>query len=296
MVTTETATRTCEFRAMNTEWWISVSGGEDPSILATARAIAAAAEAAFSRFQPDSLLSRLNRERRLVDASLADVVGRALAIGEATSGAFDPRVGPALAAAGYDVSFEYLADRSPDGLLRLVPPVDLLSVEVAGDEVVLSGIGALDLGGIAKGWTIDRMARALEAAGCRDYLIDGGGDIRTGGCDRDGDAWAIGVGDGLVAYLRGEAVATSSTMKRRWFAASGQVHHVIDPRTGWSSESTVANAVVIAPDATTADALATAVVADPTRALPAITAFGGGALIEQDGAWLSTPGMERWVR
>jgi len=296
MVTTETATHTSEFRAMNTEWWISVSGGEDRSLLATARAITSAAEAAFSRFQPESLLSRLNRERRLVDASLADVVGRALALGEATSGAFDPRVGPALAAAGYDVSFESLADRSPDGLRRLAPPVDLLSVAVAGDEVVLRGIGALDLGGIAKGWTIDRIARALEAAGCRDYVIDGGGDIRTGGRNSDGGAWAIGVGDGLVANLSGEAVATSSTMKRHWVAASGRVHHVIDPRTGCASASMVTNAVVIAPDATTADALATAVVADPARALPAITAFGGGALIEQDGAWLQTPGMERWVR
>jgi thiamine biosynthesis lipoprotein len=296
MVMAITAPHTIEFRAMNTEWWISIRGCEEPSILATARAIVWAAEAAFSRFRPDSLLSCLNRERRVADASVADLVSRALALTEATLGAFDPRVGPALAAAGYDISFEHLADRCPDGWLHIAPPVDLLSVEVTADAVVLSGVGSLDLGGIAKGWTIDRIAEAIEAAGCRDYVIDGGGDIRTGGRGGDGEPWPIGVGDGLVAYLSGEAVATSSTLKRRWTTASGVAHHVIDPRSGEPSTSAVTNAVVVASDATTADALATAVVANPAHALHAVTVLGAGALFEQDGAWLITPGMERWIR
>ncbi len=189
-----------------------------------------------------------------------------------------------------------MADRVADDLVRVAPPVGLLAVEVLGDVVTLEGVGALDLGGIAKGWTIDRVADAIEVAGHRDYVIDGGGDIRVGGCGGDGSPWAIGVGDGLVVHLSDEAVATSSTAKRRWVTPSGEAHHVIDPRTGLPSVTGVTNAVVVASDATTADALATAVVADPARGLRAVTALGGGALIEQDGAWLVTPGMERWLR
>ena len=296
MVSAMTTPDTREFRAMNTEWWILVRDCTDASLLNSAQAVVEEAESAFSRFRAGSLVSRLNRDRRVTDADLADVVGRALTLGEATSGAFDLRVGPALAAAGYDISFELLASRTPYGLLRFAPPVDLLSVTVAGDAVVLEGVGALDLGGIAKGWAIDRVAEVIEAAGHRDYVIDGGGDIRVGGCGADGSPWAVGVGDGLVVHLSGEAVATSSTAKRRWVTPSGEAHHVIDPRTGLSSGARVTNAAVVAPDATTADALATAVLADPARGLRAVTALDGGALIEQDGAWLVTPSMERWLR
>jgi FAD:protein FMN transferase len=285
-----------EFRAMNTEWWVSVPGCEDPSLYAAASAIVHSAEEAYSRFRPGSLLSRLNRERRLADASLADIVRRALAMNVATGGAFDARVGPALVAAGYGVSFEQLPARRPDTTLRLAPPVDLLHVEVEGDEVRLEGMGALDLGGIAKGWTIDQVAQAIESHGYRDYVIDGGGDIRTRGHGSDGEPWPIGVGEALVAHLSGEAVCTSSTARRRWPTPRGEAHHLIDPRTGTPSFSVVANVAVIAPDTTTADALATAVVADPARALPAVTAAGGGALLEHGGRWVMTPGTERWIR
>lgn len=285
-----------DFRAMNTEWWVSVSGCQDPTLYAAAEAIVHAAEEAYSRFRPASLLSRLNRERRLVDASLADLVRKALAMGTATDGAFDVRVGPALAASGYDRSFELLAERAPDPTWRIAPPVDLLHVEVAGDEVRLEGSGVLDLGGMAKGWTVDRIAAAIEAHGYRDYLVDGGGDIRTGGHGVDGEPWPIGVGAGLVAHVSGEAICTSSTTRRRWMTPLGEAHHLIDPRTGAPSSSAVATATVIAPDTTTADALATAVAADPARALPAVIGMGGGALLEQGGRWAMTPGMERWIR
>lgn len=142
----------------------------------------------------------------------------------------------------------------------------------------------------------DRIAEAVEAAGYRDYVIDGGGDIYAGGRGMDGEAWPIGVGDGLVAHLSDAAVATSSTEKRGWATAAGAAHHIIDPATGLPSAAAVTNAVVVVADATTADALATAVVADPARGLPAVVALGGGALIEQDGTWSMTRGMERWIR
>ena len=295
MATATTEPSTIAFRAMNTEWWITIPRCADPSLLAVAEATAWAAEAAFSRFRADSLLSRLNRDRQIASRSLADVVARALALHEATAGAFDVRVGPAVAAAGYDRSFEQMVHHPPQLQLLLAPPVETLSVQADREGVTLTGIGGLDLGGIAKGWAIDRIAEAVEAAGYRDYVIDGGGDIYAGGRGADGEAWPIGVGDGLVAFISDAAVATSSTEKRRWATATGEAHHIVDPATGLPSAAAVTNAVVVAADATTADALATAIVADPARGLPAVVALGG-ALIEQDGTWSMTRGMERWIR
>jgi len=167
--------------------------------------------------------------------------------------------------------------------------------------VRLEGEGALDLGGIAKGWTIDRAAEALEAVGVRDYVIDGGGDIRAGGVAPGGAAWGIGigigigVGDGLAVRLEDRAVCTSSTRRRRWRMAEGDAHHIIDPASGAPATEEADTAVVIATDAATADALATALLADLDRGLGAVVAWGAEALFGLEGRWEMTPGMERWL-
>ena len=181
--------KTHTFRAMNTEWWI---GTPDDLDLAPFEETVHEAERRYSRFRSDSLLSRLNRERRVQDAGLADLVTRALELGVATQGAFDVRVGEALTAARYDRTFEALRGRAEGPLLTFAPPVSALRVEVKRGIVRLSGTGMVDLGGIAKGWTVDRVAERLEAAGCTDYLVDGGGDIRVAGLDERGEPWLVG--------------------------------------------------------------------------------------------------------
>lgn len=278
-----------EFRAMNTEWWIAARGCDD---LAFAETLVHEAEAALSRFHPDSDLSRLNRDREATSPDLAALVRRSLELSVTTGGAFDVRVGPSLVAAGYDRSFERLAGGGTSDAVRLAPPVGMLSVTVSGDTVRLDGIGAIDLGGIAKGWTIDRIAEVLRAVGCRDFVIDGGGDIRAAGVNDDGLPWALGVGDGLAVRISDGAVCTSSVDRRRWRTATGEAHHIIDPATGASSRSLVTNAVVVARDTATADALATALIADPPRALRALEALHAEALLERAGRWEMTPGME----
>ena len=96
------------FRAMNTEWWLGVTGSEAPD-LASIEAAVHQAESRYSRFLHDSVLSRLNRERRVRDADLATLLQHALAMHETTGGAFDVRVGAALNDAGYDRTFEEVA-------------------------------------------------------------------------------------------------------------------------------------------------------------------------------------------
>jgi thiamine biosynthesis lipoprotein len=277
------------FRAMNTEWWVRAYGAT-PRLLDDIEALVRDIEARLTRFDTCSALSRLNRERSAEDSLLATVVRSALDWREATSGVFDPGVGAALVAAGYDRSFESVQS----GLASYPEPVRP-SVNVTGDRVTLDGEGTLDLGGIGKGWAVDAVADYLEAIGVDRYLVDGGGDLRAG--NTPSVPWPVGVGDGLVAWLGPGAVATSSTANRRWVTASGTIaHHVIDTATGSPAFRGVQTAVVTHNRATTADVLATTLVAGGTSSLDAVRAHGANALIQgDDGAWWMTRGMGAWL-
>jgi len=286
---------------MNTEWWIGTAG---PADLDAAEEAVHAAERRFSRFLPDSAVSRLNRDRRCRDAALAGIVRRALEMHAATDGAFDVRVGAAMNAAGYDRSFELLASGATR-TLTFAPPLAALRIMLGGDldddEVRLDGSGTIDLGGIAKGWTVDRVAEAIERGGCRDYVVDGGGDIRASGRDERGAPWVVGVGDGLAVRLADAAVCTSSTRRRRWPAGGAtelrgaDAHHVIDPATGAPARHAIVECAVVARDATLADVHATTLIADPARGLAALSTARAEALFLRDGHWEMTAGMEQWL-
>jgi len=277
-----------EFAATGTTWWLH-SETASRSLLVTTEALVRGYEARLSRFVETSALSRLNRERYVTDDALAEVLRLAERVQAMTGGAFDARAGGAVIAAGYDRTFEAMR---PVG--QIAPYSCRPSVEIEGSCVRLHGQGSVDLGGIAKGWIVDRAADLLGAAG--PCVVDGGGDIGTRGCAGDGE-WRVGVGEGLAVGLTGGAVATSSKRGRRWRAGDGEAHHIVDPGAGRPAAGDVVSAVVIAAEAAWADALATAVVADSGRALPALSATGAAALVQQgNGEWAMTPGLQRYLR
>lgn len=268
------------FTAMGTTFYLRAEGVA-PSVLADAEALVQDREARLSRFRPDSALSILNRAREVRDGVLAAVVRRAIAAREQTSGAFDPTLGEALCAAGYDRSFSELS-----GVVSGEPRDVRPTLHTSGDVVGLSGAGRLDLGGIAKGWTVDEVGAWLSAAGATRYLVDGGGDIVV-----SGGHW-VGIGDVHALWLEAGAVATSSTLKRRWTTSNGEAHHILDPRTGRSATGPYQSAAVVAADVCTADVLATALIAAPALAWPAVQAQAQGAMVLSEDGWMVTPELE----
>ena len=96
----------------------------------------------------------------------------------------------------------------------------------------------LDLGGIAKGYAVDRAAAALRDWGIGSALVNAGGDLYAIGTNADGEPWRIGVrdpnGDGVIATLDVEdrAIATSGDYERAFTFAGRRYHHLLDPRTG----------------------------------------------------------------
>ena len=116
----------------------------------------------------------------------------------------------------------------------------------------------LDLGAIAKGYALDRMAVILTESGIRSFLIDGGGDLILGeGPPDEPFSWSVMLNDGSMKYMQSCAIATSGPDFKFVDTNEGEYSHIIDPRTGWGILSP-RSVTVIGSQAITCDAWATA--------------------------------------
>ena len=229
------------FRAMDTEIDVVVElDSVSPPIDAflSLKLLFEQQEDRFSRFRPHSALSRLNRGEVIEDPLFARGCLLALEAHGFTRGLYNPMVLPALQEAGYSSTFREVRGGAPRS--QPVPdPNECLSVD--RDRVRLRQ-GAIDLGGIVKGWTVD-LGVDLFAARFSGLFINAGGDLRCAGAEEGRDGWAVSIeapdaGRELwEGRIRG-ALATSTTRKRRWTTdTGGTAHHLIDPRTGLLGDS-----------------------------------------------------------
>ena len=144
----------------------------------------------------------------------------------------------------------------------------------------------IGLGGIAKGYALDRAAELLRAHGVRDFLILGGGQVMAGG-HKDGKPWRVGIRDprgepeDYFATLDVTDASTSTSGDyERYFVLDGvRYHHILDPRTGMPSKG-LRSVTTVSPDATLADALSTAImVLGAERGLALAESLGVGAVL-----------------
>lgn len=216
-----------------------------------------------TRFNPDSelmrLVSRVSRPTH-VSPMLFEVVRFALAVAEASGGAFDPTVGLRMEHRGF--SREHHTRRT------VTTPIDELTGitfrDVAIDDerhtIMLRRPLVLDLGGVAKGMAIDLAARAM--APLEHFGIDAGGDLYVSGHNATGSPWSVGIrhpqGKGFIGTLQvsNRAVCTSGNYERR-AGRDNDARHILDPRTG-GTPTEIVSATVVAVSAMLADALATA--------------------------------------
>ena len=278
------------FRAMNTDVDIFVMAARRPlEAFVSVELLFAQQEERFSRFRGTSLLSRFNRGEPIDDRWFAAALRLALAMHHETRGIFNPGVLPSLLAAGYDRTFEEVAGGHPVAAAT-TPFRD--TVRISGDRCELV-CGGIDLGGIVKGWTVD-LAVELLARDYPDVLVNAGGDMRCAGSDGAGRGWLVEIdgvagGAGWSGRITG-ALATSTTLKRRWMTDAGSVaHHLIDPATGEPAESAYVQASVTADSCVRAECWAKAVVIGGAVAFDRAATVGVEAL-----AWESD-GSVRWT-
>ncbi len=263
------------FDAMGTQVQLIAAAGLEPHALGRAVSVVervfAREEARFSRFRPESELCRVNARAGTwvhVSRPFTTLLRHALQAAAETGGLFDPTVLRALKAAGYDRTFTDIRDRggAEDAELRAIRR-DFRAlmienstacgawreIELDADRVRLPESAELDLGGIAKGWTVDLAAESI--GGLPWAIVDAGGDLRIVG-DPPEEGLDVGVEDphefgveALRLRLGSGALATSSVTVRAWGPGS---HHLIDPRTSLPASTGVVQATVWAP--TCADA------------------------------------------
>ncbi|MBX3373148.1 MAG: FAD:protein FMN transferase [Phycisphaeraceae bacterium] len=228
----------------------------------------AAIESALSDWQADSEAMRLCARGRgswPAGDDLRQVLARSIEIHAATDGAFDPTLGPLTAlwrAARRDGRVP------PEGArrdARARSGLDAVHLDPDRGHVTLAKAGMrFDFGGIGKGYAADEALAVLAQYGFDAALVELGGDLAIGGAPPGCAGWTVQVDPGLsdeapfTLVLEHAGVATSGDREQHVVDSEGLVHsHILDPRTGEPVTHRIAVAV-IAPDATMADALASA--------------------------------------
>jgi thiamine biosynthesis lipoprotein len=243
-----------EFRAMGTEIELLLDADEGERARSALEAVEEEferLEAMLSRFLSDSELSRLNRDGRiLAPPDLERVLELALEARERTHGRFDPTVYDALLEAGYDRSFELVPPEGEASDVEGARCGGRVTIDAETGQVELEPGFHVDLGGIGKGYAVDRAIEILAVTG--PCLVNAGGDLAV----RGDEPWAVGVEDGPTLELTRGAIATSGRDRRRWRRGGEERHHLIDPSTGRPAQTDLLRVTVVASTAVEADVLA----------------------------------------
>jgi len=231
-----------------------------------------AVDRTMTRFSDDSEVGHANLEAArgpvALSGATAEVIAAGLRWAEASEGRFDPTLGRAVEIwdVGHRSAPPAARELRPFAGARLYRSLEL--GERGGEPVVVyhdPAIG-LDLGGIGKGYGVDRAVRSLREWGIHDALVNVGGDLYALGQSADEDAWEVGVRDPddasrLVATFRisDRAIATSGDYEQYFEHHGRRYHHLLDPRTGEPRETGIRSVTVAADRCMTADAAGTAV-------------------------------------
>ncbi len=270
-----------ETRAMGCQWAVILNPGAAAEMMQASSAldIVYALEQKMSTFRDDSDLCRINRTAaespQPLDDDLFDALRLSMSIGRETAGAFDPTSRPlsrlwkrcrdeqriptsdelthTLKFTGLDkVELD-----EPARQIRFLAP----SAKSSGE----AGRVEIDLGGIGKGYAIDRSARILLEEGTVDFLVHGGfSSLYAAGVHFDQPGWPVGLknpllerGDYVNVFLKDQGLSTSGTNVQFFRHEGRRYGHILDPRTGWPAEGLL-SVTVLAPTAAEADALSTA--------------------------------------
>ncbi len=297
------------FDAMGSCAHVLVVGPDAATHLDFARLRVAELEARWTRFSPDSEVSRLNDnagQPMLVSSDTYRLIEHAVAAWELTNGRYDPTLLHHLAALGYDRTFaavgrsapviESLPSRRSVGAIDLNPGLQAVRLP--------PGVG-IDPGGIGKGFAADLLVEELLGRGAGGVMVNLGGDVRAAGAPPEGaTGWSISVADPfdldrelLRVEIAGGAVATSSRLLRQWSDSEGRtLHHLLDAATGRPIDNGVAAVTVIAAEAWWAEALTKAVFGAGVIDGLAQLLNASGVIVDVDGARHATPDLQEALR
>jgi len=260
-------------------------------------------DAMMSTYKPESQLSRVNARAALepvkVDGELFEVIRASLEFSRITGGAFDVT----YASVGYLYDFRARQRPSEAQIAQALPGVNWRNVRLDPTALTVRfekpGM-RIDLGGIAKGYAVDRAIGLLQARGVAHAVVSAGGDSRIVG-DRFGRPWIVGIrhpDDPKRVVTRiplvDTAMSTSGDYERYFDEQGVRYHHILDPKTGRSA-SKVRSATILAPTAMQTDGLSkTAFVLGAEEALKIIEKIPDvdAVFVTPEGKVLYTRGLQ----
>ena len=227
--------------------------------------VAETLESTFSRFLPDSELSRINTGGTHSASPLfLDILSMGLQLSERSNKIFNPLVD--ISRFGYDEDIRKVKGTSRTKHTDTEYSVDssALSIDAESQTVSLSVGQRLDFGGFLKGHAAECMAR--EATECGGVILNLGGDIYTQGSSEEGTSFVFSItnpitdGEDALFQVQDMAVATSGTYNRFWALEEKKMHHILDSSGTRNPDSDIVSATVIAPRGYEADGFATVAV------------------------------------
>lgn len=275
--------------AFGASWRVRVAMGADAKAIARAiMRVIKTIDAAMSPFRAGSEISVFNRTKTTDWLPLSPVtlttIAEAHRIAAQTQGAFDPTLGGLTGRYGFGP-----INGTPEGAFQGL----VLGSDCARKAHVRQ---TLDLCGIAKGHALDQCTEALRSSGLEAFFIELGGEVAASGLKPDASPWRAAIERPLpgpsaphcLVALRGEALATSGDLTNSYVLAGRRYSHIIDPRHMAPADSALASVSVFAPQAITADALATALFAMGPERGPAFAEQAGidALFLSRDGTGL----------
>ncbi len=279
--------QTIGFQGLGTAWSVVVDTESIPeSLREQVVSYARDFESRFSRFLPGS---ETNAFREVaagtypISPEFFRLLERAALLRGLTGGVYDPVVGGVLEGVGYG---------GQSKLVSIQYGEQLPAWSLVDGALVLDGPAAFDLGGIGKGYCIDRIADIVRRVGYEYFIVDGGGDM-FGTSKADGRPWRVAIeypgkpdiAAGVVE-LSQQGLAVSDSFRRRW----GKWHHLVDPGTRKVIELVVGCAA-LAPDAWSADCMTSGLFLAIEECYPALArSFRSSYLVfRSDGQTIVSP-------
>jgi len=262
-------------------------------------------DALMSTYKEDSEISILNREAKAqVSGETLEVIEDAIKFSNLTDGAFDITCRPLINLWKKAKKEEKVPSEME--IEEAISLVDYQRIILEGNQIRLEKKGMqIDLGGIAKGYAVDKAIEALKKNGIKRALVNAGGDLYALGTDPQGEKWQIGVQDPRdedkiidIIKVKDKAVATSGDYRRYFTLEGKRFSHIVNPKTGLTVQDVPMSVTIIGPDATTTDALSTGVfVLGPEEGMKLIESLPEveGMIISEGMKKLTSKGWEEFL-
>jgi thiamine biosynthesis lipoprotein len=255
--------------AQGTTYHISYIDPQQHNYKAQVDSILKDIDRSLSTWDTNSIISRINRNENsvVVDKYFKEVFKQAMEVSRLTEGGFDITVAPLVNAYGFGSSKKLQLDSNIIDSLKALVGYSTLSIQ--DDTFVKANPNTqIDFNAIAQGYSVDVLCAFFDSKHINNYLVELGGELKAKGSKYD-SLWKVGIDKPIenesggrkieaIVTLKDKALCTSGNYRKYYVQDGKRYAHIIDPKTGLPAKQNILSSTVVAKDASTADAYATA--------------------------------------